>query len=232
MQHKEGFYEKYIKRILDVTLSTCALIVLSPLLALLTVLGAIIMKGNPFFVQRRPGKNEKIFKLVKFRSMTCEKDKKGNLLPDEERMTTYGKLLRATSLDELPELWNILKGDMSIVGPRPLLVRDCVFFTEEQHRRHDVRPGLTGLAQVNGRNSITWEQKLQYDLKYIDSEITLAKDTAIILKTVVTVLKRNDVVREGTVSDMDFGDWLIQQGKLTQDEYNRKQVQAKMLLEG
>lgn len=232
MQYKEGFYEKYIKRILDLTLSACALIVLSPLLALLTVLGAVIMKGNPFFVQQRPGKNEKIFKLVKFRSMTCEKDEAGNLLPDEERMTTYGKLLRATSLDELPELWNILKGDMSIVGPRPLLVRDCVFFTEEQHRRHDVRPGLTGLAQVNGRNSIGWEQKLHYDLKYIDSEITLVKDTAIILKTVVTVLKRSDVIREGTVSDMDFGDWLMQQGKLTQDEYNRKQVQAKLLLEG
>lgn len=231
MGHKAGIYEKCIKRMLDFVLSLGALIVLSPVLLLLTVVGAVIMKGNPFFSQLRPGKNEVIFKLIKFRSMTCEKDKYGNLLPDEQRMTTYGKLLRLTSLDEIPELWNILKGDMSIVGPRPFLVRDCVFFTEEQHRRHSVRPGLTGLAQVNGRNNITWEQKFEYDLKYIDEGITFVKDFKIVLKTVVKVLEHSDVARDGTESDMDFGDWLLMHNEINKDEYDCKQEQAKKILE-
>ena len=150
-------YAKYFKRVLDFVLSLCALLVLSPVLVILTVLGAIKMKGNPFFTQQRPGKNEKIFKLIKFRSMTCEKDANGNLLPDDVRLTKYGRILRSTSLDELPELINILIGDMSIVGPRPLLVRYLPRYNAEQRHRHDVRPGLTGYAQVNGRNAITWK---------------------------------------------------------------------------
>lgn len=203
MQYKEEFYEKYIKRILDVTLSACALIVLSPLLALLTVLGAVIMKGNPFFVQQRPGKNEKIFKLVKFRSMTCEKDEAGNLLPDEERMTTYGKILRATSLDELPELWNILKGDMSIVGPRPLLVEYLPRYNAFQARRHEVRPGLTGYAQANGRNLLTWEEKFRMDVEYVD-HITFTTDVKIILDTVKVVLKRDGISGESSITMQEF----------------------------
>ncbi len=229
-------YAKYIKRLLDFTLSLLALIVLSPVLLLLAVFGAIAMRGNPFFTQLRPGKidkrtgKEKIFKLIKFRTMSNAKDKNGNLLPDDVRLNKYGKLLRSTSLDELPELINILTGDMSIVGPRPQLVRDMTFMTPEQRRRHDVRPGLTGLAQVNGRNNITWEQKFAYDLQYIDSGITFLGDVKIILQTVGKVLKRSDTVREGTVSDMDFGDWLMQEGKIDLDTYEKKQAEAKELL--
>ena len=193
------------------------------------------MKGNPFFLQPRPGKKnqngeEKIFKLIKFRTMSNAKDKNGNLLPDAQRLNKYGAFLRSSSLDELPELINILIGDMSVVGPRPQLVRDMTFMTQEQRRRHDVRPGLTGLAQINGRNNITWEQKFEYDLKYIDEGITLIGDIKIILGTVGKVLKRSDTVREGTVSDMDFGDWLMLQGKVDKDTYNKKQQEAKELL--
>ena len=193
------------------------------------------MRGNPFFVQPRPGKKdkngqEKIVKLLKFRTMDTRKDKDGNLLPDEVRLNKYGQVLRSTSLDELPELINILIGDMSIVGPRPQLVRDMVFMTAEQRRRHDVRPGLTGYAQVNGRNNITWEQKFEYDLQYIDNGITLINDIKIILQTVGKVLKRSDTVREGTVSDMDFGDWLMVEGKVDKEVYDTKQAEAKELL--
>ena len=223
-------YAKCFKRIFDFILSLIALIVLSPVLLLLTVLGAIKMKGNPFFTQLRPGKNEKIFKLIKFRTMTCEKDSDGKLLPDEHRLTKYGKLLRSTSLDELPELINILKGDMSIVGPRPQLVRDMVFMTPEQRMRHSVCPGLTGLAQVSGRNNITWEQKFQYDLDYIENGITLLGDVKILFMTVGKVFRREDTVREGTVSDMDFGDWLLQKGEVTEETYNERQKEAKELL--
>ncbi len=223
-------YTKYWKRVIDFLLSFIAIIALSPALLILTIIGAIVMKGNPFFTQLRPGKNEKIFKLVKFRTMTCEKDKEGKLLPDEKRLTKYGGILRSTSLDELPELWNILKGDMSIVGPRPQLVRDMVFMNQEQRRRHVVRPGLTGLAQVNGRNTITWEQKLEYDLLYIDNGITLIADIKILLQTVLKVVKREDTVREGTASDMDFGDWLLQNGNIEKNEYDNKQREANALL--
>lgn len=232
-----GIYARYIKRIMDFFLSLCAIAVLSPLLIILMVIGTIAMKGNPFFTQQRPGKidkktgKEKIFKLIKFRTMTCEKDINGNLLPDEQRLTGYGDFLRHTSLDELPELINILKGDMAVVGPRPQLVRDMLFMSAEQRCRHIVRPGLTGLAQVSGRNSITWEQKLEYDLQYIDNGITVFCDIKIILKTVGKVLKQSDTVREGTVSDMDFGDWLLQEGKVDQREYDEKQEKAKVLLE-
>jgi len=225
-------YAKFFKRIMDFSLSLLALIVLSPILLILTVVGAVAMGGNPFFTQPRPGKKgkdgrEKIFRLVKFRTMSNKRDKDGKLLPDDQRLNTYGRILRSTSLDELPELWNILKGDMSIVGPRPFLVRDCVFMTEKQRRRHDVRPGLTGLAQVNGRNNITWEQKMEYDLLYIDSGITFLGDVKIILQTVGKVFKRSDTVREGTASDIDFGDWLMQQGKVDQETYDKKQEEAK-----
>lgn len=194
MKKNAGIYEKYIKRLMDFTLSFCALIVLSPVLLILTILGVIKMKGNPFFTQLRPGKDEKIFKLIKFRSMTCEKDKDGNLLPDDVRLNRYGRILRSTSLDELPELLNILCGDLSIVGPRPLLVEYLPYYTEEERHRHDVRPGLTGWAQINGRNNIgSWEERFQYDLEYVE-KCSLLFDIKIILGTVLKVLKRSDIL--------------------------------------
>ena len=226
---------KCFKRVIDFTLSVIALIVLSPVLLILIIVGAIAMKGNPFFLQPRPGKKgkdgkEKIFKLIKFRTMSNAKDKDGNLLPDDQRLGKYGAWLRSTSLDELPELVNIALGSLSICGPRPFLVRDVVFMSDEQRRRHDVRPGLTGLAQVSGRNNITWEQKMEFDLEYIDKGITFNGDVKIILRTVSKVLKRSDTVREGTVSDMDFGDWLIMEGKVDQETYDAKQAEAKEIL--
>ena len=228
-------YEKYLKRILDFILSAAALLVLSPLLIVLLVLGAVIMKGNPLFVQPRPGKKgkdgkEKVFYLLKLRSMSNRRGEDGELLPDAQRLGKYGAFLRSTSADELPSLINILKGDMSLVGPRPQLVRDMTFMTSEQRRRHDVRPGLTGLAQINGRNNITWEQKLSYDLAYIDGGITFLGDLKILCQTVGKVLKRSDTVREGTVSDMDFGDWLLQNGEIDRAQYEKKQAEAKELL--
>lgn len=222
-------YKSFFKRFYDILLSCLALIILSPVFFILIVFGAIMMKGNPFFVQPRPGKNEKIFKLIKFRTMTCEKDEKGDLLSDEKRLTKYGQILRRTSLDELPELINILLGHMSIVGPRPQLVRDMVFMNEEQRKRHSVRPGLTGLAQVNGRNNVTWEEKFEYDLRYIQ-KITLWNDIGIIFLTAFKVLKRSDIVREGTVSDIDFGDWLLKNGEITEDFYMEKQTEGQKLL--
>ena len=185
-------YAKGFKRLLDFILSLAAIIVLSPVLLILTVLGAVKMKGNPFFVQPRPGKNEKIFKLIKFRTMTCEKDKNGKLLPDEQRLTRYGKTLRSTSLDELPELFNILKGDMSIVGPRPLAASYLQYYTEEERHRHDVRPGLTGLAQVSGRNGLSWEEKFRLDLEYIKT-ISVVNDIKILMVTVLKVFKREGI---------------------------------------
>ena len=186
-------YEKYIKRILDFTLSLIALVVLSPVLLVLTVLGTVKMKGNPFFTQQRPGKNGKIFKLVKFRSMTCEKDRDGNLLPDDVRLTRYGKILRSTSLDELPELINILKGDMSIVGPRPLLVKYLPYYTQRERLRHSVRPGLTGYAQAHGRNAVSWEEKFAMDVWYVE-HLSFATDVKTIFDTVKTVLARDSIV--------------------------------------
>lgn len=228
-------YAKFFKRVIDFTLSLIALIFLSPILLILAVIGAIAMRGNPFFLQPRPGKKdkdgkEKIFKLIKFRTMSDAKDKDGNLLPDEARLNKYGKFLRSTSLDELPELLNILVGSLSICGPRPFLVRDVIFLTEEQRHRHDVRPGLTGLAQVSGRNNITWEQKFEYDLQYINDGITFIGDLKIIFKTVGKVLRRSDTVRDGTASDMDYGDWLMLEGKIDQETYDQKQEEAKEML--
>ena len=230
-------YARFFKRFFDCILSLMALLVLSPVFVVLAAVGAIAMRGNPFFTQLRPGKidrktgRERIFKLIKFRTMSNAKDKEGNLLPDEVRLNGYGKFLRSTSLDELPELFNIFVGDMAIVGPRPQLVRDMVFMTAKQRERHTVRPGLTGLAQVSGRNNITWEKKIGYDLEYIGRGITLFGDLSVIFRTVGKVLSRSDTVREGTVSDLDFGDWLMQEGKIDQATYDEKQKEAKLLLE-
>ncbi len=222
-------YAKYIKRPLDFFLSLCAIIVLSPILILLTAIGTVAMKGNPFFIQLRPGKDEKIFKLIKFRTMTCQKDKDGNPLPDEQRLTKYGKFLRSTSLDELPELFNILKGDMAVIGPRPLLVRDMVFMTPEQRKRHIVRPGLSGLAQVNGRNAIKWENKLALDLEYIE-DIKFIRDVKLILKTVVKVFKCEDISEEGMETAEDLGDYLLRIGIVDQEVYIESQEHAKEIM--
>lgn len=218
-------YRQFFKRFYAILLSGLAILVLSWLLLILIILGAIKMKGNPFFTQLRPGKinkktgKEKIFKLVKFRTMTCDRDENGVLLPDEKRLTGYGKFLRATSLDELPELFNIFIGQMAIVGPRPQLIKDMWFMSDEIRKRHSVRPGLTGLAQVNGRNNIGWDGKFTYDLAYI-SKITIWRDLGILFKTVFKVFKRADINREGTASDMDYGDWLLAEGRITQEEYH------------
>ena len=196
-------YAKYFKRPLDFILALIAFIVLFPVLLILTVLGAIKMKGNPFFVQPRPGKNERIFKLIKFRTMTCEKDENGKLLPDEKRLTRYGKFLRSTSLDELPELINIIKGDMSIVGPRPLLVKYLPLYNQQQRSRHEVRPGLTGYAQVRGRNAISWEDKFELDAEYVNN-ITLWGDIKILVRTLSIVLKREAVSSNTNVTMEEF----------------------------
>ena len=187
-------YRRCFKRILDLILALGALAVLSPVLLALTIVGAVKMKGNPYFAQIRPGKDEKLFKMIKFRSMTCEKDASGVLLPDDVRLTRYGKLLRSTSLDELPELINILKGDMSFVGPRPLLVEYLPYYTQEERRRHDVLPGLTGWAQVNGRNNISsWEDRFAYDLEYVRG-CSFFFDLKVLFLTVYKVLKRSDIL--------------------------------------
>ena len=197
------FYKSFFKRFYDIAISGVALIVLSPLFLLLTVLGAVKMNGNPFFTQERPGKNEKIFKLIKFRTMTCEKDSDGNLLPDEKRLTAYGNFLRKTSLDELPELINIFLGQMSIVGPRPLLVKYLPLYNDKQKRRHDVRPGLTGYAQVNGRNAISWEDKFSMDV-YYTGNISLIFDIKIIFLTAIAVFKREGISSSSSVTMEEF----------------------------
>ena len=191
-------YAKFFKRFLDFLLSLIALIVLSPLLLILCIVGAIAMRGNPLFRQLRPGKKgkdgkEKIFKLIKFRTMSNAKDENGKLLPDNKRLNKYGKFLRSTSLDELPELWNILVGDMSIVGPRPLLVDYLPYYTEDERKRHDVRPGLTGLAQINGRNLLNWNERFELDVKYVQTQ-SIKNDFNIIIKTIMKVIKRKDIV--------------------------------------
>ena len=202
-------YAKYVKRPLDFVLSLTALIILSPLLLILTIVGAIAMKGNPFFVQKRPGRiskktgQEKIFSLIKFRTMSNAKDRDGNLLPDKDRLNRYGRFLRSTSLDELPELVNIVKGDMAIVGPRPLLVQYIPRYSEEQRHRHDVRPGLTGYAQVHGRNGISWEEKFRLDVEYTKN-VTFVGDAKIIFMTVVKVVKREGISSETSDTMEEF----------------------------
>ena len=196
-----SMYAKCLKRLLDFILSLCAIIILSPLLLILTIIGAVKMKGNPFFTQERPGWHEKIFKLIKFRTMTNEKDKGGNLLPDEVRLNSYGKFLRATSLDELPELFNILIGQMSIIGPRPLLVKYLPYYTDRERLRHSVRPGLTGYAQAHGRNEISWEKKFELDVWYVE-HLTFLTDVKVIIDTIKVVLS-HDGVSLNALEDFD-----------------------------
>ena len=205
-QGKQGVYARYIKRILDVLLSGCALIVLSPVLLIVAVLVRTKLGSPVIFCQERPGKDEKIFKMYKFRSMTDARDENGELLPDEVRLTHFGKVLRSTSLDELPELWNIFTGDMSIVGPRPLLPKDVAYMDAQQHRRHELRPGLTGLAQVSGRNALDWDTKLALDTEYVDT-CTLCGDFKIVFRTVGKVFRREDISFETEGYDMDLKDW-------------------------
>lgn len=232
---KRGIYEAFFKRMLDFMCACAAIIVLWPVCLIIAILVRINLGSPVIFRQDRPGKidpetgKEKIFKMYKFRTMTDERDEDGNLLPDEVRLTDFGKCLRSSSLDELPEAFNILNGTMSVIGPRPQLARDMVFMTEEQRHRHDVKPGLSGLAQVRGRNAISWESKLATDLEYIQ-HITFIGDVRIVLQTVRKFLKREDIVREGTVSDMDYGDVLLKEGKVSQEEYQMKQMEAKELL--
>lgn len=207
MRYKAGFYERFVKRLLDIVLSGCALIVLSPVLLVTAILVRVKLGSPVIFCQERPGKDEKIFKLHKFRSMSDARDEEGNLLPDKERLGKFGRTLRATSLDELPELWDIFRGKMSIVGPRPLLVKYLPLYNDEQHRRHDVRPGLTGWAQVHGRNLVSWEEKFAYDVDYVD-HISFALDVKIIFMTVRCVL-----AHEGINSNQSKND------EVTMDEF-------------
>lgn len=233
-----GIYERFVKRPLDCFLSCGAAIVLSPVLIFLTIAGAINMKGDPFFTQGRPGRidpqtgRERIFRLIKFRSMTNEKDADGNLLPDEQRLKSYGKRLRASSLDELGELLNIIKGDMAVVGPRPQLVRDMVFMSTEQRKRHTVRQGLTGLAQCNGRNGLSWDNKLQYDIDYIENGITFMGDVKIIFKTVQKVFIKEGITQDNMATAADYGDYLLDIGRVDKKEYDRKQQEAKEYVMG
>lgn len=199
-------YRKFIKRILDFTLSLLALIILSPILLILFILVRMKLGKPAIFRQERPGLNEKIFTLYKFRTMTDEKDENGELLPDEKRLTKFGKILRSTSLDELPELFNILKGDMSIVGPRPLAVKYLPYYNEEEKHRHDTRPGLTGLAQINGRNALNWEDRFKYDIEYI-KDISFKNDFKIIIKTIGKVIGKKDIIVRGTGKNVDFDVW-------------------------
>ena len=197
-------YAKYIKRLLDFILSFIATIILSPIMLIIYILVRIKLGKPAIFKQQRPGKNEKIFTLYKFRTMTDEKDENGNLLPDEKRLTKFGKMLRSTSLDELPEMFNILKGDMSFVGPRPLLTKYLSYYTEEEKHRHDVRPGLTGLAQINGRNTTNWKERFEYDIKYTQ-DISFLNDIKILLKTIMKVIKKQDILvgKEQILLDLD-----------------------------
>ena len=223
-------YPDFLKRAFDLLLSLAAIVCLSPLLLLLAAAGAVAMRGNPFFSQPRPGRDERIFRILKFRTMTDARDAEGNLLPDAERLNAYGRFLRSTSLDELPELFNVARGDMALVGPRPQLVRDMVFMTPEQRRRHSVRQGISGLAQVNGRNAVSWEAKLAFDLEYV-RDITFLGDLKILLATVAGVFGREGIVEEGSATATDFGDYLLASGKIGRDEYERGQEEAKRLLE-
>lgn len=198
-------YAKHFKRMLDFVLSLCALLVLSPLFVILIIVGTIIMKGNPFFTQKRPGKNEKVFSLYKFRTMTNEKDKNGKLLPDNMRLVSYGKFLRSTSLDELPSLINIMRGDMSIIGPRPLLVEYLPWYSKEEKHRHDVRPGLTGWAQVNGRNTVDWDTRLALDVEYVNN-LSFIFDLKIFIMTILKVFMKSGIAEDSRAVEGNFAD--------------------------
>lgn len=238
--YKRGFYEKYIKRLFDIICASLAIICFSWLYIIVAALVRCKLGSPVLFTQMRPGKfgadgKEKIFKMYKFRTMTDERDADGNLMSDDVRLTKFGKLLRSTSLDELPEAFNILKGDMSIIGPRPQLVRDMVFMTEEQRRRHSVRPGLSGLAQTRGRNALSWDGKLATDLEYID-HITFLGDAKIIINTVKQVFFKEKGLVESEVDEVDitddFGDYLLKAGRVSKEEYDKKQEEAKRQLKG
>lgn len=223
----ETFYQRYGKRAIDLCLSLILLILFWWVLAIVALLVRFKLGSPVLFRQPRPGKDEKIFNLYKFRSMTDERDENGNLLPDEMRLTKFGKALRATSLDELPEVFNIVLGEMAIIGPRPQLVRDMVFMTPEQRRRHCVRPGLSGLAQVNGRNAIAWDDKLAYDLDYIE-HITFAGDVAIFFKTLAKAfVKQEGITEDGMATAADYGDYLLAMKRVTREKYDDLQAQAK-----
>lgn len=224
-------YLKYFKRLFDIVVSICALFILSPVLLYIAYLIKIKLGSPVIFTQIRPGKNCQLFKMYKFRSMTNEVDEKGKLLPDEIRLNEFGKKLRSTSLDELPELLNILKGDMSIVGPRPQLVRDMVFFTKEEMKRQSVYPGLTGLAQVNGRNNISWEKKFEFDLQYIQN-ISFLEDMRIMFRTVFKVTAQKDINTEGMETAEDYGDYLLRTKQISLEEYKTKNREAEILLKG
>lgn len=226
----ETFYQRNGKRFIDLCLSLVLLILFWWVLAIVAILVRMKLGSPVLFKQPRPGKDEKIFNLYKFRTMTDEHDENGNLLPDEVRLTRFGKVLRATSLDELPEVLNIVRGEMAIIGPRPQLVRDMVFMTPEQRKRHLVRPGLSGLAQVNGRNAIAWDDKLAYDLDYIE-HITFSVDVAIFFKTLAKAfVKHEGITEDGMATAADYGDYLLAEGRVTREEYDGLQEQAKKLL--
>ena len=237
LRREKSFYEKYIKRLLDIVCALLAIIVFSWLYVLIAIVVRVKMGKPVLFKQPRPGLmddegKEHIFNMYKFRTMTNEKDENGVLLPDEQRLPKFGKMLRATSLDELPEAFNILKGDMSVIGPRPQLVRDMVFMNDEQRMRHTAKPGLSGLAQVMGRNAITWEEKFKWDLLYIDN-ISFFNDFKIIWMTFKKVFIRKKITQSNAEIDvtLDYGDALLHSGHITQNEYDSKQEQAKNLLE-
>ena len=223
-------YANYIKRALDINISGIAIILFSPALLMLAIMVKRKLGSPVLFKQARPGKEEKIFYMYKFRTMTDERDENGKLLPDSVRLTEFGKTLRKTSLDELPELFNILRGDMSIVGPRPQLVKDMVFMTPEQRRRHMVRQGLTGLAQVNGRNAIEWEKKLAYDVEYVKN-ISFINDLKIIIATIKAVLKSDGINAEGMATAEDYGVYLLRIEKVSQEEYDQKVLLSQKLID-
>lgn len=236
LERKCGYYELYIKRLMDIVCSVAAIVVFSWLYIIVAVLVRVKLGSPVLFKQPRPGKidprigQEKIFYMYKFRSMSDERDENGNLLSDEIRLGKFGKALRATSLDELPEVFNILRGEMTLVGPRPQLVRDMVFMTDEQRMRHTAKPGLSGLAQVNGRNDITWEEKLNLDLKYI-KKVSFLGDVKIIFQTVMKAFVKQEGITDGDMATAyDYGDWLLKRGKVTKEEYEKKQEEAKSLL--
>lgn len=228
-------YAGFWKRIIDILLSGIALLLLSPFLILLIVLGAVMMHGNPFFLQWRPGKRNKdgkevIFRIIKLRTMTNERDKNGNLLPDVDRLTPFGRFIRSTSMDELYQLVNVLAGDMSLIGPRPQLVRDMVFMTEEERKRHDVRPGISGLAQIRGRNALSWEGRFAADLEYVKN-ISFMEDVHILWETVGKVLKRENISTAGMDTSEDYGDYLLRIKKINEHYYQEKQQEAVELLQ-
>lgn len=222
-------YQKYIKRIIDFILALLGGIVLSPILIIVALLVKVKLGSPVIFKQKRPGLNEQIFTLYKFRTMTDECDENGKLLPDAERLTPFGEMLRSTSLDELPELFNILQGTLSIVGPRPQLVKDMVFMSNQERKRHQVRPGLTGLAQVSGRNAIEWRDRMRYDLKYT-KKISFFGDCRIIFRTIIQVIKRDGINTKGQATSEDFGDYLLRIGEISKEEYDNKIMECDMIL--